>query len=528
MNLSIKGRLLLLTGLAFVAVALLATLFFTANRVNRSALTQLFEKNGQMIVGLQRVDGLLLEVRFRAAAVLLDQLPVPGSLNHLRDARKELSTLWQQLEPLATQAFTEGEARESVEAIKQRWALVETTLGKLEQGYVGKDNNVLTAVLEEDWALMLKGVVRPLQALIPLAQTRANETYQAAVDSSQRMLLLGIAGGALCLLLLGGVAWHTMRSILRPLEEVRNSLREMADGNLMAAVPASRGDELGSMINALADMQKALAGLVRQVRQSAESIEVASTEVAHGNADLSARTEQAASSLQQTASSMEQLTGTVSHSADSARQANQLASSAAQVAQRGGDVVTEVVATMGGITTSSRKIADIIGVIDGIAFQTNILALNAAVEAARAGEQGRGFAVVAAEVRSLAGRSAEAAKEIKGLIDHSVQGVESGGRLVQEAGKTMGEIVSAVQRVADIIGEITAATSEQSKGISQVNTAVNDLDQMTQQNAALVEQSTAAAASLKEQAGRLTQMVSVFRLDSSHNATQATPLALGR
>ena len=252
---------------------------------------------------------------------------------------------------------------------------------------------------------------------------------------------------------------------------------------------------------------------ISQVRASADSINTASIEIATGNQDLSTRTEQTASNLQQAASSMVQLTGTVKQSADSARQANQLASSAAEVAQRGGSVVAQVVSTMDEINTSSKKIADIIGVIDSIAFQTNILALNAAVEAARAGEQGRGFAVVASEVRSLAGRSAEAAREIKGLIGASVEKVDAGSRLVADAGQTMTEIVSSVQRVTDIIGEITAASSEQSDGIGQVNQAVSQLDQMTQQNAALVEQSAAAAESLREQAASLARVVGTFQLD---------------
>ncbi|WP_235582356.1 methyl-accepting chemotaxis protein, partial [Rhizobacter sp. Root16D2] len=235
-----------------------------------------------------------------------------------------------------------------------------------------------------------------------------------------------------------------------------------------------------------------------------------------GNQDLSARTEQTASNLQQAASSMEQLTGTVKQSADSARQANQLASSAAEVAARGGSVVAQVVTTMDEINASSKKINDIIGVIDGIAFQTNILALNAAVEAARAGEQGRGFAVVASEVRSLAQRSAQAAKEIKGLIGASVDRVEAGSRLVADAGTTMNEIVGSVQRVSDIIGEITAASSEQSDGIGQINTTVTQLDQMTQQNSALVEESAAAAESLRDQAQRLSQAVGAFRFEARH------------
>jgi methyl-accepting chemotaxis protein len=259
-------------------------------------------------------------------------------------------------------------------------------------------------------------------------------------------------------------------------------------------------------------MNESLGKVVGDVRASTDSISTASQEIATGNTDLSSRTEQTASNLQQAASSMEQLTGTVKQSADSARQANQLASSAAEVAARGGNVVSQVVTTMDEINASSKKISDIIGVIDGIAFQTNILALNAAVEAARAGEQGRGFAVVASEVRSLAGRSAEAAREIKGLIGASVDKVEAGSRLVADAGATMTEIVGSVQRVSDIIGEITAASSEQSDGIGQINTSVIHLDQMTQQNAALVEESAAAAESLKEQAKRLAQVVSVFKL----------------
>ncbi|WP_331649416.1 methyl-accepting chemotaxis protein [Piscinibacter sp.] len=298
-------------------------------------------------------------------------------------------------------------------------------------------------------------------------------------------------------------------------------MEAVAAGDLSKAVEPGAQDEVGKLLTQVSTMQTRLSEMVRQIRASTDSISTASAEIATGNQDLSARTEQTASNLQQAASSMEELTGTVKQSADSARQANQLASSAAEVAARGGAVVSQVVSTMDEINTSSKKIADIIGVIDGIAFQTNILALNAAVEAARAGEQGRGFAVVAGEVRNLAGRSAEAAKEIKGLIGASVERVEVGSRLVADAGKTMQEIVGSVQRVTDIIGEITAAAAEQSDGIGQVNTAVVQLDQMTQQNAALVEQSAAAAESLKDQAGKLAQVVGMFKL----NAAQPAPVA---
>jgi methyl-accepting chemotaxis protein len=264
-------------------------------------------------------------------------------------------------------------------------------------------------------------------------------------------------------------------------------------------------------------MQDRLRGLVGDILQTADSIQTASTEVASGNMDLSHRTEETASNLQYAASSMEYLTGVIRQSTDHAKHANELAGSAAEVAARGGVVVSQVVATMEDINNSSKKIADIISVIDGIAFQTNILALNAAVEAARAGEQGRGFAVVAGEVRSLAGRSAEAAKEIKTLIGASVEKVEGGSRLVADAGKTMKEIVGSVQRVSDIIGEITAASRDQSEGITQINHSVTQLDSMTQQNAALVEQSAAAAESLKDQSIALTRMVGTFKLERDAN-----------
>ena len=333
-----------------------------------------------------------------------------------------------------------------------------------------------------------------------------------ASNSSGRLMLL--AFGAAMLALGAGAAWQITRSITVPLAAANELAERVADGNLMRSGQGmiARDDEIGRLQTTLRRMRETLAKTIGGIRDSAESIGTASSEIAAGNQDLSARTEKAASSLEQTASAMEELTGTVQHSAASAGQANQLAVSAASVAQRGGEVVAQVVHTMDEINASSRKIADIIGVIDGIAFQTNILALNAAVEAARAGEQGRGFAVVAGEVRSLAGRSADAAKEIKTLIGSSVDRVEAGARLVAEAGKTMDELVGAVQRVKDIMGEITTATAEQSDGIAQVNIAIAQLDQVTQQNAALVEQSTAAAESLREQAIALNGAVGTFQV----------------
>ncbi|MBX9960926.1 MAG: methyl-accepting chemotaxis protein [Burkholderiaceae bacterium] len=296
------------------------------------------------------------------------------------------------------------------------------------------------------------------------------------------------------------------------MQQAKQAGRAIAAGELGTVPLPSTRDEFADLMRDLRQADQSLMGIISNVKNAAESIATASAEIAQGNADLSQRTEQQAGSLEQTASAMSSLTQTVQHSADNARQATQLAATASEVAARGGQAVGEVVSTMAGIQQASQKINDIIGVIDGIAFQTNILALNAAVEAARAGEQGRGFAVVAGEVRNLAGRSAEAAKEIKALISDSVGQVDNGSRLVSDAGQTMGEIVAQVQRVTDLIGEISSATVEQSSGIARVNDSITGIDQMTQQNSALVEESAAAAASLRDQANRLNEMVSVFKI----------------
>jgi methyl-accepting chemotaxis protein len=377
----------------------------------------------------------------------------------------------------------------------------------------------LESLLAGDFDKTRKAYQVAVDELAALATARADAAQaQAEAGTNLAATVVGVLV-LVCVGVAGGFGWWLTRSIAAPIGEAVRHARAIAGGDLSQtlSIRAGReGGEAGELARALADMQASLRRLVGEVRSTTDSITTASAEIATGNQDLSARTEQTASNLQQAASSMEQLTATVRQSADSARQANQLASSAAEVAARGGSVVSQVVTTMNEINASSKKISDIIGVIDGIAFQTNILALNAAVEAARAGEQGRGFAVVASEVRSLAQRSAQAAKEIKGLIGASVDRVDAGSRLVADAGKTMSEIVGSVQRVSDIIGEITTASSEQSDGIGQVNTAVTQLDQMTQQNSALVEESAAAAESLKDQAQRLSQAVGAFRLEARH------------
>ncbi|WP_027994866.1 methyl-accepting chemotaxis protein [Simplicispira psychrophila] len=392
-----------------------------------------------------------------------------------------------------------------LEAYPQAQAFL-TALGSASDGFVRDAVQVRSTDAIDPWALVRKTQGSGWWVVAEVPDGEAMASQHQITLAVWGLLALAVA------LLAAGLFVVLRRSVSQPLQELTQAITQVAQGDLTEAFRTTRQDEMGALVHEVEKLRQHYVATLGQVRTAVDSITTASAEIASGNHDLSSRTEQTASSLQQTAQSMEQLTATVRQSADAARQANQLATSAAEVAARGGQVVGQVVQTMGEINHSSRKIADIIGVIDSIAFQTNILALNAAVEAARAGEQGRGFAVVASEVRSLAGRSAEAAREIKALIGISVEKVESGARQVQDAGTTMDEIVGSVKRVGDIIGEITAAASEQSDGIGQVNTAISDLDQMTQQNAALVEQSTAASQSLSDQALRLGQAVGTFRL----------------
>ncbi|MRW93138.1 HAMP domain-containing protein [Duganella sp. FT80W] len=364
-----------------------------------------------------------------------------------------------------------------------------------------------------------------INKMVEMQQANAKDVMDGSVSSDRSlMVVLFVLGGVAVVL---GVVCATIitRSITLPLSGAVGVAQKVASGELTSNVQVEGQDETSELLQALKDMNDSLAKTVGDVRAGTVMISTASQEIASGNADLSARTESQASSLEETASSMEELTSTVKQNADNARQANQLAVTASSVAEKGGNVVSQVVQTMGSITESSRKIADIISVIDGIAFQTNILALNAAVEAARAGEQGRGFAVVASEVRNLAQRSAGAAKEIKELITDSVDKVDAGSKLVDEAGQTMDLVVTSIRQVADIMGEITAATQEQSNGIEEVNQAISQMDEMTQQNAALVEEAAAAAESMQEQAELLSQAVSIFKLSHEEGLRRPAPVA---
>ena len=367
---------------------------------------------------------------------------------------------------------------------------------------------------------MVRGIDRAatdrIDVMVKTVQDRGDALELEANDrvARERKVLVSALFAVALFTVLISTAWGTatILGITRRLKQASQAARTVASGDLTSRIEVGREDELGDVLRSLADMNSSLAEIVNGVRESAEKVTVASSQIAAGNSDLSSRTEEQASNLEETAASIEEMTATVSQNAQSAAAANELAAGAAKVAQRGGNAVDEVVKTMQGIQDSSRRIADIIGVIDSIAFQTNILALNAAVEAARAGEQGRGFAVVAGEVRNLAQRSAEAAREIKGLITDSVQRVDAGAKLAGGAGTTMGEIVASVTRVSQLINEIATATAEQSSGIVQANSAVSQLDKVTQQNAALVEESTAASESLRNLALEMSHAVSVFKL----------------
>jgi len=408
-------------------------------------------------------------------------------------------------------------------------------LDYLNNGLLVLDKALREGKAEEADNMMMKGLTPLYRALNDAAETltkyqitSASHMYADSQSRYRTQVGLAIAGIVAGLLIIIISSVLLLRAIFGPLDQALRHFGAIAEGNLANTIVITRRDEMGELLDGLHQMQDRLSNTVRGVRDGSGAIATASNEIASGNLDLSSRTEQQASSLEETASSLEELTSTVKQNSDNARQANQLAVSASDVAVKGGALVAQVVTTMGTISASSKKIADIIGVIDGIAFQTNILALNAAVEAARAGEQGRGFAVVATEVRNLAHRSASAAKDIKLLIEASVQNVDAGSELVSQTGSTMEEIVASIRRVTDIMAEISAAGREQEMGIGQINQAVAEMDTVTQQNAALVEEAAAASAAMQDQAAELAAMVSIFKIDAGHRGVEAAvrkPLA---
>ena len=519
-RLSIRARLYFGTIFSLVLLVIIGAMGFIALDRTRGTLEVLFSQRVQTLTDMSDLRTALGDLR-RAEKDIIINFNNTVEVAALRESwGKTLAALRKSLADVrqvqAGDAAFVAAIDKSLDEIKQYEAGIVPIFDQIERAQIDGAGGGA-------YADRLKTHMEATDQLFSRLATSAREQMQEARQGVDTLAatMSGLIGVALVLALAVLIPLTTLsvRSITRSLAQARDLAERIAGGDLSRDTQALNHDEVGQLVTAMGRMQQSLRGLVRQVQDAAGNISTASSEIATGNHDLSQRTEQTAANLEEAASSMEMLTSTVQQSAQASRQASDFASSAAEVAARGGAVVSQVVSTMDQITTSSRKIADITGVIDSIAFQTNILALNAAVEAARAGEQGRGFAVVASEVRSLAQRSAGAAKEIKELIGSSVERVEDGSRLVSQAGQTMTEIVGSVRRVSGIIHEITASAAEQSDNIGHISQSVTQLDQMTQQNAALVEQSTAASESLREQALQLTRAVSQFKLHDGATAS---------
>ncbi len=512
-KLTIKARLIFVIGFLAVLLVVSGVVGLLSLKSTNAQMRSLYEDRMAALAQLETVGGAIDAGRYGiSTAIVGDSGEIDKGMDKLEKTIKDSDAV---LKDYLATYLTPEEKVLADKFIPQRQKFIAEGVKPAVEALRNRDFQSAGDIYGGVMLKLFSEVHATMEELMSLQHRVGRELYEDAQRRYQILVVViaaTIVAGLAVALVMGVLL---VRAISRPLEKAVRLAQGVAAGDLTQEIEVRSQDETGQLMQALRDMNSNLRKIVGEVRMSTDTINTASAEIASGNLDLSSRTEQQAGSLEETASAMEQLTSTVKQNADNARQANQLAASASDVALRGGDVVKQVVDTMSSINESSRKIVDIISVIDGIAFQTNILALNAAVEAARAGEQGRGFAVVASEVRSLAQRSAAAAKEIKGLIDDSVEKVGNGSALVAQAGETMEEVVASVRRVTDVMGEITSASQEQSTGIEEVNRAITQMDETTQQNAALVEQAAAAAQSLQEQAGRLLGAVGVFRLDGA-------------
>jgi len=515
-NLSIKLRLLLTMGFMGVMLIVGGAMGVFGLQTTNATVQNMYTNQMPSSDAINLMLTRLLQARaaLNRVAMRPTESSAEATIKRAENFYKESDDAWNKY--LALPVSSEEEKQLAAEVTEKREAYLKVLNHDLTSALRGGLIDDANTILLERGSPLYQALLKSADALVGLQNKVAAAGYEESQLLYTRFRVIAIAGVLAGLLIVGISAFFLIRAINGPLQEMLLHFEAIAEGDLTRRIEVKSKNEMGRLMEGLQKMQTRLTATVAKVREGSISIGTATTQIAAGNLDLSSRTEQQAASLEETASSMEELTSTVKQNADNARQANQLAISASDVAVRGGSVVTEVVTTMASIDESAKRIVDIIGVIDGIAFQTNILALNAAVEAARAGEQGRGFAVVASEVRSLAQRSANAAKEIKTLIDDSVDKVGAGSKLVAQAGQTMTEVVDSVKHVTDIMSEILAASQEQSAGIEQVNTAIVQMDQVTQQNAALVEEAAAAAASLKEQAANLSATVSVFKLGDNH------------
>lgn len=523
-NLTIRAKLIASLAILSLVAFLIGVGGFLALSSSNNSIKTIYDDR---LIALSQLDEVIGLIQRNQIAISRAGIEAPEqvdkSLLEIEQNRTRANKVW--ADYMAT--YLTPEEKNLAQQFEQKRALfLAQALTPAITALKNHDVDVAKQLITHKLGELFSPMRETMNDLIQLQARVAKEEYDKSQSAFSSFKWMTAACLSVSLIISIGMGMWLMNSIVKPIREAVLVAETVASGDLTRQIDSNSHDELGSLLQALQKMRESLTTIVSQVRQGTDTIATASSEIAAGNLELSSRTEQQASSLEETAASMEEITSTVRQNADNSKQAHVLTGSASEVAARGGAVVSEVVSTMNSINESSKKIVDIISVIDGIAFQTNILALNAAVEAARAGEQGRGFAVVASEVRSLAQRSAAAAKEIKELINNSVEKVDAGSRLVHQAGDTMGEVVDSVKRVSDIVAEITAASSEQSTGIDQINQAVIQMDTVTQQNASLVEEAAAAAESLQNQARALAELVSFFKVPAVSGFESATRLRI--